>query len=480
MKKIKITLFAFLSLSLTIVSCDKDFEETNTDPNNSSVISSDLLLSYAQLNQMNTVYGMQRGGGDMGSCWAQQMSKVQYNDENRYVVRSGVIDDIWFELYTTSVAEANGMYDLALEAGNTNQQGIALVMKAVGFQTLTDLFGPIPFTESLNPDITKPAYDDEATVYEGILTLLTDAANLLSNGTGEVATSDLYYQGNTSKWLKLANSLKFRALMRISSTRDVSSELQALINGGKMMTTNSDGAQIQYLSAPDDANPIYKTIIDGLRPEYKLGGLMVETLQFLNDDRLSVYASVNASGVYLGKPAGYGRQTTLPNEGLGYTYANISGLGDFYLNPELPGVLMSYSQLSFLKAEAANENLITGGITAALNYYREGIAASFKWNGVDSTSYLAQDGLNFTTQADAREKIATQEWIALFGQGFEAWTEWRRTKIPYLEPALESTLGQIPSRLSYSTDDPSLNGENYEAASQSIGGDLLTSSLFWQ
>lgn len=479
MKNIKIILFAFLSFSL-ITSCDGDFEELNTDPDRPSEIPGHLLLGFTQRIYMNTVYSAGRGG-DMGECWGQHWSKVQYNDEARYVPRRGVIDGIWNTIYASVISEANAMYLLAEAEGNTNLQGVALVMQAVGYQTLTDLYGPIPFTEAVDPSIVQPAYDDEATVYNGIITMLTQASSLMSNGTGAiVSSSDLFYGGDVSKWHKLANSLKFRALMRISSTKNVNAELQALINGGNMFSSNADNAELVYLAAQPDANPIYETIVDGNRAEYKVNSVLVEMLTSLSDYRLPLMAGKNASGVVLGKPSGYGNETTLPNEDLGYTYANISPLGDFYLNPELPGVLMAYSQLSFLKAEAANEMMVSGGVEAASNYYKEGITASFEWHGLNAATYLSQDGIDFSNQADGRSKISTQEWIALFGQGFETWTEWRRTGYPDLTPAIEGDINEIPSRLYYPTTESSLNKDNFDAASASIGGDKLTSPLFWQ
>lgn len=480
MKNIKLILLAFLSFTL-VTSCDKDFEELNTDPDNPVAVPAHLLLGYAQRTYTNTIYGMQRGG-DMGGAWAQHWSKVQYNNEARYVPRTGVIDAIWSEIYTLTISEAKAMYELAGEEGNTNLQAVALTMQAIGYQTLTDLYGPIPFTEAIDANILQPKYDSETVVYEGVISMLSSAANLFSNGSGSIpATSDLFYGGDVAKWAKFANSLKFRALMRISSTRSVGSELQALINGGNMMTSNSDNAELAYLASQPDANPIYEMIDFGGRPEYKMCSTLVEIMEVRNDGRLDVYAAPNeTNGVILGKPAGFGAATTLPNEALGYTYANISGLGDFYLNPELPGVIMSYAQLSLLKAEAANELYISGGIPAAYEYYTDGISASFAWNGLDATSYIAQPTLDFTTQSDARTKIATQEWIALYGQGFESWTEWRRTQLPVLIPAAEAPFNQVPSRLYYPTDEPSLNASNYNSAAQSIGGDSLTSPLFWQ
>lgn len=482
MKKIKYISCVLFSIIFMSTGCTTDFEEINTDPNNPVEVPADLLLGYSQRFYMNTMHGVLGGaGGDMGTIWAQLWTKVQYNDEERYVPRRGVIDGIWDNIYSTVISEASAIQDLAAENGNTNLQAVGMIMEASGFQFLTELYGPIPFTEANDPTILKPAYDDEATVFAGVIDMYTQAADMLASGTGNItASSDLFYGGDTSKWLKLANSLKFRALMRISSTRDVSSELQALVNGGNMMQSNADNASLAYLPSQPDAHPNYETIDFGSRLEYKVNSALTERLEALNDPRLEVYAAENASGEILGKPAGYGNQTPLPSEDLGYTYSNISGIGDFYIDPELPGILMAYSQLSFLKAEAAAKGYISGGLEKAQEYYFEGIAANFEFNNISSADYLAQEGLGFTTQNDALKKIGEQEWIALFAQGFEAWTEIRRKNSPELSPAIEGAINEIPSRYYYPTTETSLNNENYEAAVQLLGGDELTSSLIWQ
>jgi hypothetical protein len=481
MKKIKLILCTFIALTV-ISSCTQDFEELNTDPNNAVAIPAHLLLGTTQRVYMNVMHGVLGGtGGDMGSIWAQQWTKVQYNSEERYEPRRGVIDNIWNTTYASVISEANAMRVLAIEEGNENLEAVAMIMEASAFQFLTDLYGPIPFTEALNPAILKPAYDDEATVYEGIIDMYTIAAEKLGNGSGQiVATSDLFYGGDTAKWKKLANTLRFRALMRISSTRSVGGELQALVNAGGLMTSNADNAQVNYLAAQPDANPIYETIVFGSRLEYKVNSLLVDRMTALNDYRLPVYAAKNASGLIVGKPAGYGDATPLPNEALGYTYSNISGLGDFYLNPELPGVLMSYYELKFLMAEAANEGLISGGLSGAQGHYFDGITASFEFNGLSSSAYISQPGLGLANQNDARQKIGEQKWLSLFAQGFEAWTEVRRTNVPDLVPAAEGDIDEVPSRYYYPTTEVSLNKANYDDAAASIGGDLLTSPLFWQ
>lgn len=472
MKNTKIIFLLFLSL--VIASCDSDFGEVNTDPDNATEVPAHLLLgNIIRINQ-NVIYNAQ-GGGDMGECWAQHWSKVQYNDEARYVPRRGVIDGIWNNLYADVLSDAKSMYELAETEGNTNLQAVSLIMQANTFQILTDLYGPIPFAEALNPSIEQPAYSTSEEVYAGVIAMLDQADALLASGTGEItATSDLLYAGDVSKWVKLGNSLKFKALMRSNGS---AAELQALVTEGAMFASNADSAEFVYTALAPDANPIYETIVDGNRAEYKINSAVVDILTGLNDPRLDVYAGLNADGNIVGKPSGY---SNLPNEALGYTYGNISPLGDKYLDPTLPGVIMSYAQLKLLMAEAANEGKIAGGITAAKTYMDEGIAANFDFNGVAGAAGYAAT-INLLNQANAREKIATQVWIALFGQGFETWTEWRRTGFPALTPAIEGAIPTIPTRLYYPTTEVSLNQESYNAAKATLNnGDELTSTLFWQ
>lgn len=469
----KITILFVVLIALSSVSCDKDFEQVNTDPNHAVAVPAHLLMgNIIRINQ-NTIYGMQQGG-DMGMCWAQHASKVQYNDEEQYIPRRGAIDGIWNNLYASVIADAQSMYTLAETEGNTNIQGVSLVLQANAFQILTDLYGPIPFTEFNKVGNLKPAYDSQEIVYTGIIDMLTKADNLLASGTGNIpATSDLIYAGNTSKWRKLANSLKLKSLMRISKKKNVGAELQALVNKGQLMSSNDDSAQLAYLAAQPDANPIYETIVYGTRSEYKVSSVLVEKLVALNDPRLAVYAKKNNAGLYVGNPPG------VENDG---NYNGFSSFGTFYLNPTLPGVILSYSQSEFLLAEAINEGYVSGGTAAALAHYKNGIVANFKFNGIESqaAAYIAQPNIEFATQAGGRPLIAEQTWYSLFGQGFEAWTEWRRTKYPALSPVAGAAETSIPSRLYYNSQEISLNRANYEAAASTLtGGDKLTSRLWW-
>jgi len=473
MKKILFILVGFL---ITLGSCEDGFEEFSVDPNNPVVVPSSLIMGDV-IRVTNNLNYWSFTGSDMGACWSQQWAKVQYNDEERYIVRTGVVQSYWDGMYADVISDANDAYLFAVEEDNAAVQGAALVMQAYAFLMLTDIYGDIPFTEGIKATEGNfaPVYDSQETVYDGVLKLLTKADSTLAVGTGEfTATSDLVYAGDVSKWVKFANSLKFRALMRISGKRDVSSELQALVSSGKLFASTDEEAKMDYLDNDPNANPIFETIVFGGRAEYKVSDILVTMLNTFNDPRLPVYVQKNEDGEYRGKPAGIKQ---LPSDD--YNYTNVSAIGEKYLDPNLPGYMVGYTELMFLMAEAALNGDISGD---ASTYYLKGIESSFAENGISDAyaAYVAQAPIILSaTKATAEKQIGEQKWLALFGQGLESWIEWKRTQYPVLAPALESTLSTVPYRFAYPTLESSVNKTNYDAAAAAIGGDKLTTKVWW-
>jgi hypothetical protein len=460
-----------LMIMLFIGACTDNFEEINTNPNGPVTVPATLLISsIAEVTQdrMNSVFV----GGDMGACWAQLWGKVQYNDEERYNPRGSVIDAIWQDFYARALKDAEAMYRAAIDEENANLQGVALVFSAYLYHVLTDMYGDVPMKQALQAeaDVNNPAYTPQSEIYDSLF-LMLDKANSLLSGTGGTisAESDIVYQGDWSKWKKFANSLKLRCLMRISDRSDFSrqSELQEIVNSRSIFTSIDDEAKLVYLSASPNQNPVHGSVIAGNRGEYKVGEKAIEFFQA--DPRLSVIAQLNADGIYRGKPAGY---LDLPSTD--YNYDNVSPLGELYLAPEYPGYFVSYAEQEFLIAEAIVRGLINGDAQA---HFVEGITASMESNGLTPAEYLGyitERGGNVT-----RETIALEKWKSLFGQGVEAWIEWKRFNYPELEPAVAGAYDEIPSRYTYPSSEQSLNNDNYTAAVNSQGEDLLTTKTWW-
>lgn len=471
--KLKILTIILLGLIVT-TACDKNFEEINSNPNDPTTVPSGLLIADVVRVASNILYDT-FVGGDMGACWAQHWGKVQYNDEERYLPREGVIEDMWKSYYEDVISDSKTMGDIALTEENANMQGVALTLQAYGYAVLTDAFGNVPFSEAMRADegIFSPSYDSQDAIYDGILSMLDQANAFFNDGTGVInPDSDILYGGDASKWQKFANSLKFRALMRISAMRDVSSDLQALMSR-PMFASNDDEAKLIYLAADPNANPIFERIVFGTRGEFKVNEVLVNMLTDLNDPRLPVYVQPNDAGEYRGKPAGI---RDVPNDD--YDYVNVSAIGTRYLEATAPGYFMSNAELHFLMAEAASKGFISGSASA---HYETAIHASFAANGLSAAAaaaYLAQGSVALNGTGDL-QKIAEQNWLGLFCQGFEAWTEYRRTGFPVLQAAIDGEYNEVPSRYTYPAIEQSVNASSYQSAVSAQGANLLTTKLWW-
>ena len=474
MKKIKYLLvFLIAGQLMTFTSCDKDFDVTNTNNNDPTLVPSELLLAgviRASGDRINDYFL----AGEAGSCWVQHLGKPVYNDNELYVPRQTGIENLWNVLYASVIKDADVMQKLAEEEGNSNMQGVALVLKANAYQILTDAFGNIPMSEAGQADTTgniAPKYDDSETeVYPAIIEML-DEAMVLLNGSGSIDSSqDLLYYGDWTLWKKFAASLQFRVMMRSGNT----SGLQALVNSGNLFSSNDEEAKMVYLPAAPNANPWFEGLVDGGRvAEWCLVNTLVDYMSGYGDPRLPVYAQEvggNGSGNgYVGKPAGI---QDIGNSPWGDSN-NVSLIGEAYLEATAPAYFMSYAQLNLLMAEAAEKGYI-GTQADAAGYFAAGIAASCAANGVSAPT------IGYLSGSSGLQQIAEQSWVALYMQGFESWAEWRRTGFPVLQLAQDAEEPAIPTRLNYPPSQQSLNNANYTASVAAQGTDGLVTPLWWQ
>lgn len=477
---------AMASTVALVTACTSDFEEINKNPNGPVEIPSHLFLP-SMIEATADQYYSTFLGGDMGSCWIQHWAKIQYNDEERYNPRVTSINNWWNLLYARPLEDAKQMHDLAVSEGNQKIRGVALIWSAYVYSMLTDSYGDIPYTQALKAKEgnTAPAYDRQQDIYPALIDSLESAVTYLEGAGSIPAAQDIMYAGNDTKWIKFANSLRFRLLMRMSAKVDVGAELQAIATEGNVFTSNDDNAQLNYLGQNPNANPIWNTVVFTTRLEWRINETLVTVLNDLGDPRLNVYGQPNNVGDIRGAAPGIEEPTTN-----GYDFNNTSLFGEYFLQPTTPAVFMDFAELNFLMAEAAKKGDIAGGDVAAAEYYNAGVAASFDtYNGFTNedgsvismvaAAYLSNAGVAYNP-ATALEQIGTQKWIALFGQGVEAFAEWRRTGFPVLSPAVDPIgISEIPSRYTYPSDEQNFNKSNYTAASAAIGGDELTTKVWW-
>jgi len=303
--------------------------------------------------------------------------------------------------------------------------------------------------------------------------LLSDlaTANTEINPAGiGFATGDLLYDGDMTQWRKFANSLRLRLAVHLSNVdaTKAASEAAAAVAAG-VFTSNADNAQLMYLATSPNRNPIYNDAQG--RDDYGMSKTYVDSLTSWADPRLPVFAQMNPAGTgYQGLPNGL-------NDGEGTPIVNISRFGAYWRSTAAaPMALLTYSEVLFLEAEAAERGWIPGGSAAAATYYTNAITASLQQYGIGAgaiTAYLAQAKVGYdaagATLAGHLQQIAYQKWVSLFMQGMESWTEVRRTRIPLLVPGPRAVFGagvagQIPERLPYDDNEGVLNKANLDAA----------------
>ena len=166
------------------------------------------------------------------------------------------------------------------------------------------------------------------------------------------------------------------------------------------------------------------------------------------------------------------------NSGVQSAYAQYSHVEPAITEPEFPGLLLDYAEVELNLAEALERGFAVGGTAAT--HYANGITASIMyWGGTqaEATAYLLNPGVAYSS-ALYKNRIGVQKWLALYNRGWDAWTEWRRFDNPVLEEAHDALSG-IPVRMPYPVNEQNLNTSNYEKASAAIGGDDVTTKVFW-
>jgi hypothetical protein len=464
------------ALLLSVGSCKKDLEEINQNPNASQNAQPDYLLTAATKTTADTYWGTSNNM-DASLLFVQHWAKIQYTDPDRYIYTNTSFQDLWNVGYTKSIVNLNQIIKLADTQSNPNYKGVALVLRSWVFTLLTDNYGDIPYKQAVSiGEYLTPAYDKQKDVYFALLDDLKTAQAAL-NPAGTAIAGDVIYNNNITLWKKFANSLRLRIALRIADrepekAKQVLADIQT--EGGSYISANSETAQLVYLSSPNQ-NPI-SNLFD-TRDDYRISKTIVDKLFALSDPRLPVYASKTQDATpntYVGIPNGL-----LVGDASNLGFTKTSKPGTYFLAPSAPAVIISYAEVLFDRAEAAARGFTTENaaelyiqaITASLTQYGITGAAAVTYIALPSVQY---DALNY------KKSIGEQKWIALFGQGLEAFAEWRRLDYPQLQPAVAGTLnGKVPVRFIYPGTEQSLNGANYKAAVASQGADVLITKLWF-
>jgi len=366
------------------------------------------------------------------------------------------------------------------------QLAIANIWKVFIFHRLTDFWGDIPYSQAGQgvEGILQPEYDGQAAIYADMLSTLESAAADLSAGENAFGDADLIYGGDQGQWLQFANSLRLRLAMRLSNANPGLAEQHvAAVSSQPLIEANADNARMLHITGDQfdvGTNGSNAPIVAEFNGNYisaSMMGLLVNDAADAADDdpRLPVYALPNAAGDYVGLPNGSG---ALIGEGESFSLPNYQshpngGTPLFAL--EADAMFLSAAEVAFLKAEAVVRGWASGDAGAL---YAQGIQLSLEQHGVASNADFETAVAYTGGSADAQlEQICTQKWIALMGDGWEAFAEVRRTGYPAFDAA--DLNGELPRRLRYPISEQTLNADSYTAAVAAQGGDTEATRMYW-
>lgn len=436
-----------------------------------------------------------------GTEWvAQHLAEVQYPDEDDYKRLQGSQTTALFDSpYTGELEDLRKVIQKGTADKDPGTWAPAQILRTWDFAHLTNTFGDIPYSSALAGDSAgstlSPKYDAQKDIYADFFKVLDDATAALSSASNSLAKADPIYSGDPKKWQKFANSLRLRLAMQLANVDPATTSAQvakALSGPSGVFTSNADMALFSW---PGDG--VYNNPWSGnfqTRDDHRMSQTLMNIMLASNDPRIPVFAQPTVADPtkYAGMPNGLTQATAQP-------YFNISSRPGKIFWPSAntagvtggtgittPSYLMTYAEVAFLEAEAAARGI--GGLTSgqAQAFYNAGITASLnQWGITDAakiSAFLADANIAYKGGVAGQTQIATQEWVALYTDGTQAWTLWRRTCAPAtLKPGPAAIINTVPRRFQYSDTEKSVNADALAAALSQMGAsaDDFTTRMYW-
>ncbi|MDO4783176.1 MAG: SusD/RagB family nutrient-binding outer membrane lipoprotein [Capnocytophaga felis] len=396
---------------------------------------------------------------------------------------------------------------------------IAKIVKVLGIHRATDLFGPIPYND-MQPGKQQAKYDSQELVYKTFLKELDESVTQLNSfglGNKVLEGFDPLYQGSVAKWAKLGNSLMLRLAMRVRYADESLARTyvqKAVTSPAGLIETVDEVAKLTSNGKFVLHNSL--VIMDGYG-ELKMGATIYSYLKGYNDPRIGKYfnkgkvkGSENLTDDYYAVRSGIDPKTSAE------VYENYSTPN---ILSDTPTYLFKASEVYFLLAEAHLANFQSKG--TAQTMYEKGVQLSFLENGLSEeqaqeylmdeeskpADYNDKKNANYNQPAVSQitkhwndnaneeeklERIITQKYLAIFPNGFEAWTEWRRTgyprmfKVPFnlsnvnAQNVTDDGKDNGMRRFPFPRNEFELNNKNVTEAKTFLGGaDNAATNVWW-
>jgi len=426
-------------------------------------------------------------------------TRMQYQFGD-YTSGASDFDYPWSVYYAGILPDCKVIYELAEEKNLPKYAGVTKIIEAYSTVMMVDMFGDIPYTEAVQgTDIANPENDKDSDIYNAMFSLIDEAIDDLNmEDSPSIETDyDFLYQGNVNKWIKLANTLKLKMFLQTRLYDEVASKngINALLSENNLINSATDDFQFKYgtnISAPDTRHPYYSSNYNSAGVGNYMSNSYMYALKNNNDPRLRYYFYRQTNTA----PSGSDLVCTLPTPDSAPEYycyiedfywgrdhaikAGIPGDtqkrttwglypagGAFDYDQHLPandgngaggaGIapFMLSSFVNFMKAEAVLTipgvngdvaNLFETAITHSINKVKSfgskpGVTlGGMQPSSTDINSFITDRVNEFTTSGsnEKLELIMNQYWIALRGNGIEAYNNYRRTGKPYLQSPLSS------------------------------------------
>lgn len=421
MKKI-ITLGA-VALSMALTGCS-DYLDINQDPQSPSEanMSERILFPGAEMAFANS-YGdyFRITGGYFAQQYSQNFGTSNYLDYSKFEQSAVRSSSTYSNLCVRCLQNMNTVLSIASRDGNWGNYLAGTVIRVAAYEAMVDAYGEIPYSEALDVTNVTPHYDNGQDVYTGLVAELDKALGKVT-GSEPICTNFLFPGETASAWVKAANALKLRLLMRMSNAVDVKSQLQELISQDNFPAGDVAWTDC-WANSSGQANPYFQeefaTYFGSTQQNVILNVALYAVLSGADDPRLEAFFTPNGSGKYTGGVSGTNFSTT------------ASYKANYWCRPNMkynsPVYLITRSEVEFFLAEY---EVRYGSKTEAENHYKAAIEASFATAGVSASTATVLNAWPWDAN-NWQKCIGVQKWVALSGvNNYEAWCEMRRLGYP--------------------------------------------------
>ncbi|MDY8135138.1 RagB/SusD family nutrient uptake outer membrane protein [Aquimarina sp. 2201CG5-10] len=523
MKRIAKYIMSLSVVMISIVACTDNFDELNTDTLNASdeslqqdfqIIGAFYSPIFQNIYQYRPEWSYQLQQNLNADIYSGYMTNprpfVAGANNTTYALVDGWNNFPWDVAYTNVMNNAQKIEERGREDFPT-LYAVSLILKVTAMHRVSDIFGPIVYTQFGESETTS-SYDSQQEAYTAFFADLDLAVETLSQDldSQRFVSFDLVYGGDYNKWVRFANSLRLRLATRIAMADPAKAQLEAekaLSNPIGLIESNEDN----FVINGSQSHPLQT--INSSWGDIRMNASMESILVGYDDPRIGNYfgESADYAGEYKGIRNGLPLLPGYPEElAQKADYIGFSELGGDVINTTQVQ-LMTAAEVYFLRAEAALRGWAGAG--DARSNYESGISTSMSQYGISaSAAYIADntsvpiDYVDPVTAANniaaassitiawndgdtnetKLERIITQKWIAVYPDGQEAWSEFRRTGYPRIFPVVSNQSGGTVDtniqirRLPFTANEKAQNPDGVAGAITKLGGaDNAGTRLWW-